>query len=310
MHISMHAPGRTGSRVSQHCLAVLGLVMLASCSGPADKVDRIATNDAGFQILPEMPLSGNELRLAYGLSPAAMGGTLSDTEDGDGSGFIWSVNGQNVGRGLSLTPGLFRRGDRVSVRLKEDDMSVERSFVIIGNSPPEIHGVSIRRDAARPDIAMADFSATDPDGDRLTHHFTWSVDGEIVKNCDGPEYRLDDQDRGQSVSVVLRSSDGELTTSRTSSPALLENHAPELSVAAQPRIIASDDGQWAELALSMSDPDADPCQVEVIGDYASFDAERSLLRWPLHEGNEEFSVVVRVTDDAGGTTERELRLKR
>ena len=284
--------------------------MLASCAGPANKGDRVTGNDAGFQILPEAPLVGNELRLAYGLSPAAMGSALTEPGDNGGSGVIWSVNGQDVGRGLSLAPGLFHRRDRVSVRLEQDDVSVERSFVIIGNSPPEIRGRSIRRDAGRPDVALADFSATDPDGDRLTHHFTWSVDDRIVEDCDGPEYRLDGRSRGQSISVTMRSSDGEFTTSRNSSPARLENHAPELSVAAQPRIVSDDGGEWAELALAISDPDADPLLVEIIGDYASFDQARGLLRWPLSDGSERFSVTVRVTDAIGGVTERDLQLRR
>ena len=301
---------RTRSQATRNCLALLGIFMLASCSGPADQDDRVAGNDAGFQILPESPLAGNELRLAYGLNPAAMGTGLSETEGGEQSGFIWSVNGQKVGRGLSLAPGLFSRRDRVSVRLEEDENSVERAFVIIGNSPPEIHGVSIRRDAEDPDLAVAEFSALDPDGDRIEYQFEWSVDGTVVKNADESELRLDDRSRGAEILVTLWASDDELTVSRSSSPARLENHAPELTVASLPQIKDGDDGQWAELGISFSDADDDALEVEVSGDYVTFDEATGVLRWDLVKGTEEFTVLVRVSDSTGGTAERELRLKR
>jgi len=284
--------------------------MLASCSGTTGQDERAATNDAGFKILPEAPLAGNELRLAYGSSPVAMGNTLASANGGEDSGFVWSVNGHNVGRGLSLAPGLFHRRDRVSVRLVEDDLSAERAFVVIGNSPPEIHGVSIRRDTNNPDLAIAEFSANDPDGDRITYEFEWSVDGNIVSDSDGFELRLDDRSRGQEILVTLRASDDELTVSRSSSAARLENHAPELTVASLPQITEGDDGRWAELGVSVSDADGDVLTIAVAGDHVSFDESAGVLRWNLVEGTEEFTVTVRVSDPTGGSAERELRLKR
>jgi hypothetical protein len=310
MHTARLMTIHTRSQASRHCIALLSVLTLASCSGPADKDDRTAGNDAGYQILPAAPLAANELRLAYGLNPVAMGNALTAAGGGEESGFIWSVNGQKVGRGLSLGPGLFRRRDRVSVRLEPDDISVERAFVIIGNSPPEIYGVSVRRDTDNPDLAVAEFSAADPDGDRIVYEFEWSVDGTIVENADGFELRVDNRSRGQEILVKLRVSDDELTVSRTSSPARLENHAPELSVASLPQILESDDGRWAELGISASDADGDALEIEVTGDHVSFDEVASVMRWELAEGTEEFAVTVRVSDPTGGTAERELRLKR
>jgi hypothetical protein len=253
---------------------------------------------------------GNELSLAWSgdaNSPRSSAQLASD--ESDGYSIIWLVNGNNMGRGESLQAGLFRRGDRVSIRFEGDPVSHERAFTVIGNSPPEIRNVSVSRSTDNPNVAVALFDARDPDGDRLLHHFEWTVDGAMVEGHDSPELALDARTRGQSIAVRVSTSDGEHAVSRVSTGAQFENHPPAIEIGASPRIVERDGNPWAELDLAATDADGDDIEIRVSGD-VEWDAETGTLSWQLGEGDKPFDVTILATDVRGATAERRARLKR
>jgi len=307
----MH-PGRNPSKSSLQLARLTALalcVALAACSAP-EQIVLEKQPEGEFRIMPPNPLVGNELNLAWGgdaASPRSSAQLASD--ESEGYSIIWSVNGNKIGRGKSLQAGLFRRGDRVSIRLEGDPVSQERAFTIIGNSPPEIRNVSVSRSPENPNVAVALFDARDPDSDRLLHHFEWTVDGVLIEGHDSPELALDAHSRGQAIAVRISTSDGELAATRESTGAQLENHPPAIEIGASPRIVERDGDPWAELDLAATDSDGDDVEIRVSGD-VEWDANTGTLSWQLGEGDKPFDVTILATDVRGATAERRARLKR
>jgi hypothetical protein len=302
---------RPETTIALSVFAVITMTTVAGCSGPEPAAEVNSATAGEFRILPAFPLAGNELGLAWADDAAGARSAVVASSDGsDGYEIIWSVNGNKIVRGLSMQSGYARRGDRVSVRLEGDPVDRERAFVVIGNSPPEIQGVSVSRSATDPNLAVAQFAAKDPDGDRLRHHFEWSIDGQLVSGHDTPSLPLDERSRGQEIAVRLSTSDGELAVSRSSTAARLENHAPQLRVGDMPRILEDGDRRWAELDLSATDADGDAVEIRVTSDHGAWNPATGVLSWDLAEGIEEFVVTVRATDPTGGSAERQVRLKR
>lgn len=295
-------------------LAIAGAVGLAcalsACSGSTDTPQAAQPQATGeYRILPANPLAANELHfVAPGRNGQASLAAVDESRAG--RSILWSVNGQPVGRGESLQPGMFRRGDRVGARFEQDAEDVERAFVIIENSPPSVNAVSVSRDPARTEVAVAHFSAVDPDGDALTYHYEWSVGGGVMPGNDSAEYSLAGQNRGMEIAVRVSASDGQLVASRASTIARLQNHPPVLQIGSLPAVVELDEGRQAELSLSASDPDADAVTISVEGPNALYDAKRQVLYWTLAEGTEEFELTLRARDASGATSERTLRLKR
>lgn len=303
-------PTASASRALMRLSTLCACAVLAACSA-SEEVARQQTNAGEFRIMPPSPLAGNELSLAFGQDATGPRATATFASDkSEGYAIIWSVNGNKVSRGHSLAPGLIRRGDRVSVRFEDDPISHERAAVVVGNSPPEIRNVSISRSEDNPNVAVALFDARDPDGDRLRHHFEWTVDGEIVADHDLPELPLDSRHRGQAIKVRVSTSDGELASSRESTLARLENHPPAVEIGGAARIVDRDGEPWAEIDVSTRDDDGDAVEVKVTGTDIEWNAATGILSWKLGQGTEPFDVTIVATDAQGASAERRTRLKR
>ncbi|RKZ11878.1 hypothetical protein DRQ32_04940 [bacterium] len=289
------------------CLTILVLALtVAGCGEPAvDSTSAKQSADAAWRISPTQPLAGNQLRVQRSTASGVQLVSAGGLEDSD---LLWSVNGESVGRGPSISPGLYGRGDRVSVRLASDAEETERAWVVVGNTPPEIQGLSVTRDPTNPSIARVILGVTDSDGDELKVNCIWNVDGVVLSNASGTEIQIAENAREISVTVVV--SAGERTVSRSSTAAVVVDHAPTLEIAEAPSIIDEGGERWAELEIHASSLDPGELRIEVRGGPAYYDAARGAIRWPLIDGSEEFKVTVRVISTANATAERTLILKR
>ncbi|MBN2800594.1 MAG: hypothetical protein JXX28_15740, partial [Deltaproteobacteria bacterium] len=111
-----------------------------------------------------------------------------DAEDADGDSvdlsFAWSVNGRPAGSDPTLAPSLFKKGDRIELRVTpRDEMAVGTAAsappITVANTPPGTPIVVIGDPkGGYSDMVCHVFTdVSDDDGDPLAYHFSWTVNG-------------------------------------------------------------------------------------------------------------------------------------
>jgi hypothetical protein len=250
--------------------AAFGLIVVLACGGeepPAETVEapqpaadrrHAAPDDSGAPVIervdvsPDAPRSGDQVVAA--VSASDPDGDEVELE------YRWSIDGDPVGEAsafLSLEG--VSRGSEVAVTVIASDgerrSAPARASVRVGNQPPRVLSVSLdpsgdlqvgRELVARPE-------GDDPDGDRVSFHYRWLLDGEPLPDA-GPTLSGDRFERGDSISLEVVASDGteEGETFRTE-PIEVGNAAPRIT--STPGAIGADGVFRYEVAAD--DPDGD-----------------------------------------------------
>ena len=123
------------------------------------------------------------------------------------------------------------------------------------NTPPVVESVVITPDAVgTDDVAVANVTATDADGDGVSLSYVWFIDGLVVDDV-GAELSGEAYfDKGQSITVSVTPHDGlEFGSALSAEPIIVQNSPPSA-----PEISISDEGELVGLIDTPSvDPDGD-----------------------------------------------------
>lgn len=276
---------------------------LADGSGPNGAP---AIESVGFQ--PARPGAGQLLRVVVEASDP----------DGDPLRFEyrWRVNGQEVAQGgekirLSGT----RKGDAVRVTVTASDGREKsapfEASVRIGNRPPQLASLQVEpvnQVGAGEDIT-ARAEASDPDGDPLSFHYTWTVNG-AQAGGNGPVFSTRGLGRGDKVRVQVVARDGQDSSRAIRSPEIaVGNGVPVIVSQAGP---PGPDGVF-RYRVRAEDPDGDPglrFSLVTAPEGMTVTPERGEIRWtprPDQEGRH--TVEVRVEDIHGASATQRFELR-
>jgi hypothetical protein len=194
--------------------------------------------------------------------------------DGDALTFSyeWLRNGAPVAgaTGPSLDLSVAGHGDRddtITVRVRASDGQTTSvaatASVVVANTAPT---ASVILDVTAPttnQVITATATSSDADGDALTYTFTWKLNGGVRSATSGPNASslfdlsvAGNGDRGQTVSVEVRVSDGTLDSAVGSASAVVVNSSPTITVSLSDTSPRSRDVLVA--TATAQDADADP----------------------------------------------------
>ena len=207
------------STVQWRLLPAVALLFLAACTGGRKEegakqkqtfhpaaATLASSNDGGKQssqgmmqvvLLPAHPTATDRLRALV--------------QNGSGSPtFSWEVDGTPVEgqNGDVLPAGIVRKGNRVTARVSSDQGSVTVEATI-ADSPPKIEALSFQdAHVQRGQDIVLQPRATDPDGDPVSFHYRWVLNGEDLLN-DSPRLAGDRFAKGDRISIQVTPDDGE-----------------------------------------------------------------------------------------------------
>ncbi|HET9809720.1 MAG TPA: hypothetical protein VFQ66_08485, partial [Candidatus Limnocylindria bacterium] len=224
---------------------ITSLAVLPSAPGTNDTLR--AEISASDPDLPEAPGAGQAVTLTYEwlrngvVVPGQAGSTFDLSQLGD-------------------------RGDTITVRVTASDgelSSTATASAVVANTSPT---ASVALDAPSPttdQFVTATATSSDADGDALTYTFTWRVNSVVRSVASGPNASSSfdlsvagNGDRGQTVSVEVRASDGALESVVASASAVVVNSPPTVVVSLSDTSPRSRDVLTA--TASAQDADADP----------------------------------------------------
>jgi hypothetical protein len=171
---------------------------------------------------------------------------------------------------LDLAAAGATKGQTLAVAFAADDGTLTTSSLAsteIGNAPPAVSSVSIDNGSPQTgDTLSAAVVATDADGDPVTLHYRWMVNGSPVSGATQSGLDLTQVgqgDRGDQVRVQVRVSDGESSSAwATSDPVTVANTPPVLD-----GLWLSTDqpvgGEAVSITTSFGDADDDPITIGV-----------------------------------------------
>jgi hypothetical protein len=196
--------------------------------------------------------------------------TLGAATDADGDAvtyaYAWVVNGSVVATGSTLTGAHFDKGDSVHVVVTPTDGTdagapVTSDVATAVNTRPVVSGVTLSPGSVYTnDTLTATVTASDADGDTLTHTYAWYVEGALVQS--GASSTLAGTahfDRDEDVYVVVNPNDGDTDgASVTSSPVSVLNTAPTAPVVAiTPTEARPEDDLTCAVTTASTDADGD-----------------------------------------------------
>ncbi|MFT7521868.1 MAG: hypothetical protein ACI9MC_004020, partial [Kiritimatiellia bacterium] len=206
-------------------------------------------------------------------------GSLSDPDDDRlETRLSWTVNGSGVSTGTTLA-GAFKKGDKVGLSATPydgDDLgtTVVATTITIKNASPTISTVSISPTVAYTDTTISgSVAATDPDSDKLSTTWTWTINGSssgvVSSSIDGSKIK-----RGDKVQAFATVSDGTDSDGPNGSNVVtIKNTAPTApSVTLTPSSPKSADPLVCEVTKVGTDLDGDKLTYE-------FDWERNGVAW-------------------------------
>ena len=184
--------------------------------------------------------------------------------DGDTPGYeySWEVDGKKVATTKTLTGDFFDKGDAIVCTVRPDDgddvgKAVSSKAYSVANTAPTIDSVSLSSKAPKEgDTLYATIiGAEDVDGDPITYHYAWHVNGKEVSTKDEIDSSV--FDKGDSIYVVVTPDDGtDKGTGVKSDVATGANTVPEVtSVSLSPTSPKTTDGVTATVVSKDADGD-------------------------------------------------------
>jgi hypothetical protein len=243
---------------------------------------------------------------------ATLRDALTHVEE-DASSWKWFVNGERAGSIDPVLPaGKAKRGDTVwaeASRFSEGrGITVTSPRVLIANSLPAVSGVSF--DSLSPkkgDVLKVSSRVSDPDGDPVRLTYKWVVNGRVVQEGEKNEYQLASEKKGDQVHCEVYPNDGDSPGTWSSTPIVeVQNSPPRLL--SQPPPSAGPGGTFS-YKVSAEDIDGDPVQIKLLEGPEGMVLEHGTVRWSPGPGFQgEGTVILRVTDGAGGEARQEFTL--
>lgn len=307
--------------------ALMGAVTGCSSSAPVEKKGTAAVEEAeGLQKSPPPSVpaaaSNAEGTFVVTLFPARptrrdpAKATLRDAvthTERHASSWKWFVNGERAGSDEPVLPaGEAKRGDTVwaeaSAFSEGRGITVTSPRVLVANSLPAVSDVSF--DSLSPKkgaILKVSVKSSDPDGDPVRLTYKWVVNGRVVQEGEKSDYRLASEKKGDQVHCEVYPHDGHSLGTWTSTPIVeVRNSPPRLL--SQPPPSAGPGGTFS-YKVSAEDIDGDPVQIELLEGPEGMVLESDTVRWSPGPGFQgEGTVILRVTDGAGGEARQEFTL--
>jgi len=195
-------------------------------------------------------------------------GASDDDDDSISYRYAWYVAGVEVSTSASLGATRFALGDSIYVVVTpydgEDTGTPVASPVAVGaNTPPTLTSVTLTPDdPATNSTLTARATASDVDGDSVSFHYQWFVDG-VSLGAAHSSSTLDGAtafDRGQEVYVVATPNDGVDDGAPASSDAVVVVNTPPTApgIAISPAGPEDGDDLTCAIVTDSSDPDGDP----------------------------------------------------
>lgn len=174
------------------------------------------------------------------------------------------------------------------------------------NREPVVRAIHVQpAQPTRLDTMEVTVNATDPEHEKLTKSFEWSVNGQRVYGPDSPTFALGDYERGDTVSVTVRVRDLLSEVHATSEAYTLVNANPFFK--GKPTEMRTIEGTRLEAV----DPDGDPVTFRVSGAPPGLTLDS---RGTLHyagseaEAGGKYTLKVVAEDNQGGSCTLELPL--
>jgi PKD repeat protein len=164
------------------------------------------------------------------------------------------------------------------------------------NEPPNVSIGESRNKTVQNETTVT-AEASDPDGNITT--YTWEVDGEIVSRSRTLEYTFAESGEYE-VTLTVTDEDGASTTATEIVTVVGENDPPTASVEIVPSPPAVGESVTITVEASDSDGDIAGYRLDVDGD-GTYERGSNETEHTFEEAGEH-EVIVRVTDDDGGTT--------
>ncbi len=235
---------------------------------PSDGVDPGPSGEAVVTVLNTPPVATVSVTPGTPATDEALEAIAEGSdEDGDPVSFTyrWLRDGELTSHTDAVLPAdQTSKGETWTVEATPDDGEEQgepvAAAVSIDNGIPEIISVSIGPDpATEADVILASIEASDPDGDALSYHCVWSVDGVAVQEGALASLSGEHFDKHQQVQVVVSPDDGWAEGEAVASNTItIVNTTPSISaVAIDPGTLL--EGSTASCtAEGWSDADGDP----------------------------------------------------
>lgn len=220
---------------------------------------------------------------------------------GKGCTFRWLRNGNAIAgqRGDTLPDHNFLKGDEITVQVSEGAKSAQSSTTIV-DSPPQVISVPFVDPHAHHGVDLVvKPEGADPDGDPVSFHYIWFVNGNKLANHDSPVLRGDEFQKGDRISLEVIPSDGE-----SEGPIF---YGKEFDIPdAPPRFVSTPPKEFKgftyEYDSRAKDADGDPItySLKTAPSGMTIDAETGRVVWKIGENGEGRVPITIVAQDSDG----------
>ena len=274
-----------------------------SCEGKQGMEIQSKTNPApaitSIRILPDQPKKENDLSLFIqshnpGIEPLTYR-------------YQWIKNGNEISgeNRETLKSGNFRKGDLIQVKVipsdgKKDGESFLSGPIKIFNTPPVIEEVHIepKLPYANSDL-KAVVKSSDSDGDSINYLYKWEKNGIALSEEDTGILKAIFLKKGDSITVTVIPSDGEISGNPRKSEAVLIQNSPPIILSSPPTRL---NGNTYIYQVKAEDPDNEPIifNLRTAPKGMEIDKEAGLIRWEIREEDQgKQSIEIEVSDSKG-----------
>jgi hypothetical protein len=251
--------------------AAIGILALAVACGDVEPSRRAARDVPAPKAVQAPTARGGAAVpvLDYvGIEPSRPGPSSRVTasvqaRDADGDAvrlhYVWKLNGTVISDKDTAVLAGASKGDRIELQVIGSDGAHESAprtaSANVANGAPRLYTLALEapNGVRVGQTLVATPDAQDPDGDRLTYHYQWRVNGES-RGEDDPRFSLEGLRRGDEVVVVAYADDGEDQSEERSSETVAIGNGPPIIVS---------DARWQRSGntfrydVKAEDPDGD-----------------------------------------------------
>lgn len=300
---------------------ILGLTLLCSlackenvpASGSSAETGNVPSGNIGAppiiqsaSIVPPKPSASSELSLKIVLS--------KESPKEVNYQYQWFLNGEQIPGALqsTLTPGNFRRGDRIQCRITGSaGLAVGPAFqtgeVEVANTAPTIADLRIEPEIpTRTTGVKASYVVADLDQDLLTTRLEWKIGTQTIEGDESLTFPGELLKRGDRISFTVTTSDELATVSKSSGLVRIGNSVPQILTT------PPDFGKGEEAytyQVQAKDPDGDQLRFSVSGPTGLGIGSDGLITWrPQEKQSGTHTIRVEVTDPQGAMAIQEFQL--